>query len=94
MPVKQGPDADGVPGGDEAVLVQNQDGAGAFNGRLGIADAVDEIVAAVDEGGGELRGIDFAGGHGHELIARAGEGLFHQFLGVGDDAHGGDGEEA
>ena len=89
-----GKPAHGVSGGDEAVLVQNQDGAGAFNSRLGIADAVDEIVAAVDEGGGELRGIDLAGGHGHELIARAGEGLFHQLLGVGDDAHGGDGKEA
>ena len=82
-----------VPRGNQTVGLQNQDGAGAFDGGLGVADAIHQIVAAVNEGCGQLRGVDRAGGHGHELVARAGEGLFHQLLGVGNDAHGGDGKE-
>ena len=82
-----------VPGGDDAVGEQKQYGAGAVDDLLGMADAVDQVILLVDEGGGQLGVVDLARGHGHELMAGAGEGILHQFLGVVDDAHCGDGEE-
>ncbi len=81
-----------VPGGNDAVPEKQQHGAGAVNCFLGIADAVHQIVRPVDQSGSQLGGVDLAGGHGHELIAWAGEGFLHQFLSVVDNAHRGDGE--
>ena len=81
-----------IPGGDDGVGGQQQDGAGAVDDLLGVADAVDQAAPLVDEGGGQLGGVDLAGGHGHELMPRPGKGLGHQLFGVVDDAHGGDGE--
>ena len=82
-----------VPGGDDAVGGQQQDGAGAVDDLLGIVNAVHQIVAAVDKGCRQLRGVHLTGGHGHKLMAGAGEGLFHQLVGVVDPPYGGDGEQ-
>ena len=56
-----------------------------------MADALIQAALLVDEGGGQLGGVDRAGAHGHELVAVVGEVALHQLLGVVDDAHGGDG---
>ena len=81
-----------IPGGDDGVGGQQQDGAGAFDDLLGVADTLDQAAALVDESGGQLGGVDLAGGHGHELVSRPGEGFLHQLFCIVDNAHGGDGE--
>ena len=59
-----------------------------------MADAGDQIVLLVDEGGHQLGGVDFTRAHGHELVAVVGEVALHQRVGIVDDAHGGDGVQA
>ena len=80
-----------VPGGDDAVGGENEDGGGAVNQLLGVKNAVHQILLLVDEGGGELGGVDLSGAHGHELMAVVGEVALNELLGVVDDAHRGDG---
>ena len=82
-----------VPGGDDAVGGEDQDGHGTVDLLLGVADTGHQRILLIDEGGGQLRGGNFAGRHGHELLALLLETLLHQRLGVVDDAHGGDGVE-
>ena len=83
--------AQAVPGGVDALGCEDEDGHGALDLLLGVTDAGDQVVLLVDEGGHQLRGVDLAGAHGHELVAVVGEVAVHQGLGVLDDAHGGDG---
>ena len=92
FPHQNGQPPQPIPGGDDGVGGQQQNGAGAVNDLLRVADAVDQAAPLVDEGGGQFGGVDLAGGHGHELMSRPGKGLGHQLFGVVDDAHGGDGE--
>ncbi len=83
--------AQAVPGGVDALGCEDEDGHGALDLLLGVTDAGDQVVLLVDEGGHQLRGVDLAGAHGHELVAVVGKVALHQLLGVLDDAHGGDG---
>ncbi len=76
-----------VPGNDQAVPLQQQKGTGAVNGLLRIADAIDHIVAPVDQRCCQLGGIDLTGGHSHKLMAGAGEGTFHQGFRIVDHTH-------
>ena len=64
------------------------------NHALGITDALHEAAPLVDQRGSELGGVDFAGGHGHELMTRTGEGIRHQLFGIIDQTHRGDGEHS
>ena len=80
-----------VPGGDDAILGENQDGGGAFDHVLGVADALHQGVLLVDQPGHQLGGVDGAAAHGHELMAPLGEIGLDQLVGVADDANHGDG---
>ena len=80
-----------VPGGDDAVRGQQQDGHGAVDDLLGVADALHQGILLVDESSSQLGGVDETVALGHELMARIGEVGLHQFLSVIDDAHRGDG---
>ena len=42
---------------------------GAVDQLLRVADAGDEVALLIDEGGGQLGGVDLPGAHGHELVA-------------------------
>ena len=57
-------------------------------------NAVHQVVLLVDEGGGQLGGVDLARAHGHELVAVVGEVFLDQLLRIVDDAHRGDGVQA
>ena len=57
-------------------------------------DAIHEGVLLVDEGGGQLGGVDLAVAHGHELMAVVREILGNEIIAVGDDTHGGDTEQS
>ena len=78
-------------GDDAAVGAHEQDGHGPVDVALGVQDAVGKGLALVDEGGDKLRHVDFAGAHGHELVAVVGKIGPHQLLGIVDLADGGDG---
>ena len=88
---QHGQAAQPIPGGHNGVGGEDQDGAGAVDLRLGPVDAGYQVVLLIDEGGGQLGGVDLAGAHGQELVAVVGEIALHQRVGVVDDAHGGDG---
>ena len=83
-----------VPGGDDALRRQQQDGGGAVDDILRVADALQQGVLLVDKRGGQLRGVDLAVAHGHELVAVVGEVRLYQLFGVVDDADGGDGVQS
>ena len=84
--------AQGVPGGDDgAVLIQNQNGHGAFNLLLGMVNALHQRILLVNKRRYQLRGIHLAGALGHKLMAVVGKIAVNQRVGVGDDAHRGDG---
>ena len=59
-----------VAGGDDAVLGQDEHGAGAFDFLVDPVDAVDERVAHVDEQGHQLRLVNLVGTHLAEVHAQ------------------------
>ncbi len=83
--------AQAVPGGQNSVGCENQNGHGTFNLLLGITDTGNQVVLLVNQGGHQLRGVDLAGAHGHELVAVVGKVPLYQLFGVLNDAHGRDG---
>ena len=52
-----------VAGGVDALVGQQQHRAGALDGVLGDADALDEAAALVDQRGDQLGGVDLAAAH-------------------------------
>ena len=87
--------AEPVPGGDDLTLLcKEQQGEGAIDLLLGVQDAGDQVILLVDEGSGQLGGVDLSGAHGHKLMAVVGKIPLDQLLGVVDDAHRGDGVQS
>ena len=91
---QHGQAAHGVPGRDDlSLLGEDEQGHGALDHLLSVENPADQVALLVDEGGGELGGVDLARAHGHKLVAGGGEVLPDDVLGIVDDAHGGDGVE-
>ena len=83
-----------VAGDNNAVGLQEHDRFGALNNVLGVANALDDRLLAVDERADEFGGVHLARAHREELGIVVAEVALDQVVGIVDDADRRDRKEA